>query len=156
MMRVVNDLARPSFAESVGAIPAGDTNVRGVFAKSERERTTNESRTENRDALNEMGRHEMRKFTENGPELKAGLRCAFQWNEFWNDPAEISPLGNPGCKNRTQEKKPGHSSRNDRFTFRQPLGHAAADGGSDDTKLGHELRESFGFERLRAIGERVA
>jgi hypothetical protein len=46
----------------------------------------------------------MRKFTENGPELKAGLRCAFQWNEFWNDPAEISPLGDPGCKNRTQEK----------------------------------------------------
>src|SRR4029077_1358423 len=26
MMRVVNDLARASFAESVGAIPAGDTN----------------------------------------------------------------------------------------------------------------------------------
>src|SRR5262249_3540177 len=35
------------------------------------------------------------------------------------------------------------------------LGHAAADGGRDDAKLGHELSEVGGIERLRSIGERV-
>src|SRR5690242_17512233 len=32
-------------------------------------------------------------------------------------------------------------------------GHPAADSGSDDAQLGHELSEGVGFERLRAVGE---